>query len=290
MPELPEVEITKRQLGPHLVGHRIEKSRFTKASYFFLTPPSTLQRKLQDRVVTRLERLGKYLLLSFETDEQLLLHLGMSGQLFFPGQSSALLDSSKKGRTLNSEEQCRFSADEHTHAQFILSNNKHLVFRDVRKFGKIQWLAPGQSSDRLKKLGPDALSISAKQLWTAAQHRRIALKSFLLDQNVVAGIGNIYADEALFLAKLHPAMPAHSLSKEQAKLLCTKIKRILNEAIEAGGSSLKDFIQPDGKRGNYQTQRLVYGRKAEPCPRCNAPISHIVLGARSSHFCPRCQA
>lgn len=162
-------------------------------------------------------------------------------------------------------------------------------FRDVRKFGKVEWLPEGQGSPRLDKLGVDALLATGEQLHASTRKRRAPIKSVLLDQSVLAGVGNIYADEALFLAHVHPTLVAHRVSRARCHALVTAVQRVMLRSIETGGSSISDYVRPGGDDGGYQDERRVYARTGEPCPECGAVIQRIVVGTRGTHFCPRCQ-
>jgi formamidopyrimidine-DNA glycosylase len=269
VPELPEVEVTRRQLEPMLVGRRIARILTTRPSYFFLTPPPRLRRRLQGRTVVGLERIGKYLLACLDSGERLLLHLGMTGEIVRAGA---------------------FPVDGHTHLQLFFEDGRPgVVFRDARKFGKVQLLAAGEDSLRVLRLGPDALEADAGDLHAATRGRRIAIKSLLLDQAVLAGVGNIYADEALFLAGVRPTRRAATLKRAESAALAAAVRQVLRRAIAAGGSSISDFIQPDGGDGAYQDERHVYAREGEPCGNCGTTIRRRVLGQRSSHYCPSCQ-
>jgi formamidopyrimidine-DNA glycosylase len=289
MPELPEVEITRRKLAPSLVGRTIAGLRTTAPSYFFLTRPSELVKKLVGRRVTALERRGKYLLLSLDEGSSLLLHLGMTGQLFLAGSHSVRLLSERRKRDLHGAT-LSFEPDQHTHLQFEFADAlPGLYFRDVRKFGKVRLIAPGQSDARLDKLGIDALDVDAQQLFQSLRKRKVAIKSVLLDQGVLAGVGNIYADEALFLSGVRPGRSAARVTADECRLLAANIKRVLQRSIETGGSSISDFINPDGNDGQFQTERKVYARTGEACSVCEKPIKRIVIATRSSHYCPSCQ-
>ena len=291
MPELPEVEITRRQLVPLLVGRLIAAVRTSAPSYFFITSPRVLKRRLPGRRVIELRRLGKYLLADLDDGQRLLLHLGMTGQLFGHGAASVRLLSSTRGAALAPESQtARFSPDRHTHLQLSFADpGPDVYFRDARKFGKVQLLRPGEGSPRLERLGVDALAWTGARLFAASRRRRIPLKALLLDQSVVAGIGNIYADEALFLAGLRPTRGATRLTRPEADHLVTAVLAVLHRSIETGGSSISDYVQPDGSDGTYQDERRVYGREGEPCPSCGTPITRRVIGQRSTHYCRRCQ-
>lgn len=292
VPELPEVEVTRRELEPKLLGRSIARIVTTRPSYFFLTKPDVLRRRLPGRSVLRLLRVGKYLLLELDDASRLLLHLGMTGQLFFSGDPSVRLLSALRGVSLSPEQQSadRFVPDAHTHLVIDFEDGgQSLYFRDVRKFGKVEWLAPGRASPRLDKLGVDALLATGRDLHAATGGRRVAIKTLLLDQSVLAGVGNIYADEALFLARVHPQRSARRVQPAESDAIVAALQRVMLRSIETGGSSISDYVRPDGERGAYQDERQVYGRTAEPCHVCSTPIVRRVLGQRSSHFCPECQ-
>ena len=292
MPELPEVEVTRRQIEPLLVGRRIASVLTTAPSYFFLTPPRTLRRKLVGRAVERLDRHGKYLIASLDDGSRLLLHLGMTGQLFGGGVSSVRLLSATRGASLTPEAQrAAFAPDRHTHLRIRFEDGgPDVLFRDTRKFGKVQWLAADAPSARLAQLGVDALQATAARLFRETRSRRVPIKTVLLDQSVFAGIGNIYADEALFLARVRPTRRAKRLSADACARTVRAVRRVLRRSIATGGSSISDYVQPDGSDGAYQDERRVYDRTGEPCPRCAATIKRVVIGQRSSHYCPGCQS
>ena len=292
MPELPEVEVTRRRIEPLLVGRRITRVHTSRPSYFFLTPPARLRRSLEGRSLGGLERVGKYLLAEVEGGSRLLLHLGMTGQLFADGVSSVRLLSASRRAALAPEEQlgARFEPDRHTHLRLEFADaGPGVVFRDVRKFGKVQLLAPGERSERLDKLGTDALAITGAALFAATRGRRAPIKTLLLDQAIVAGTGNIYADEALFLAGVRPTRPAGRVTRAECDRVAAGVQQVMLRSIETGGSSISDYVAPDGADGGYQDERRVYARTGEPCPRCGAKIRRRVLGQRSAHWCPACQ-
>ncbi len=290
MPELPEVEVTRRRIEPKLVGRTIAEVITTKASYFFLTPPKQLAHKLSHRRVVSLERLGKYLLASLDDGSRLLLHLGMTGQLFTASARSARLLRATAAAALAPDVQAFFKPDPHTHLVLRFADGgEEVLFRDVRKFGKVRWLPQGATDPRLDKLGPDALGATGARLFEASRSRKAAIKTLLLDQQVLAGVGNIYADEALFLAGIRPGRAARSLSRPECEQLAARVRQVLERSIETGGSSISDYVQPDGSDGAYQDERRVYARTGEPCLRCQTSIKRVVLAARSTHYCPRCQ-
>jgi formamidopyrimidine-DNA glycosylase len=270
MPELPEVETVRRKLAPAIEGRKIARVETAADSYFFLTRPARLKRELPNRRIVDLRRLGKYLIAKLDDDRGLLLHLGMTGQLF-------LSDAPK--------------LDPHMHLRLAFADGPpQLVFRDVRKFGKVALIKQLEREPRIAKLGVDALQATGRELWQQARHRKIPVKTLLLDQGVLAGVGNIYADEALFGANIRPTRPARRLSLAHCEKLVGELRRVLECAIDAGGSSISDYLQPDGAQGEYQNQHLVYGRTGQPCPKCHQPIQRRMLGGRSTHWCNRCQS
>jgi formamidopyrimidine-DNA glycosylase len=290
VPELPEVEVTRRRIGKLLVGRKIGRVLTTKPSYFFLTSPRRLQQRLQGRKVEELTRHGKYLLGRLDSGDTLLLHLGMTGQLFGEGARSLRLLRALDRRSSGTDQPSGFSPDEHTHLQLEFADRgPRVYFRDVRKFGKVLLIDAGKSDVRLEKLGIDALIADGMSLFEAARTRKIPIKSLLLDQSVIAGIGNIYADEALFIAGVSPKRAAHRVDRASCSAIVAAAQQVMLRSIETGGSSISDYVNPDGSDGGYQNERRVYGREDEPCPTCSTPIRRFVIAQRSSHFCPACQ-
>jgi formamidopyrimidine-DNA glycosylase len=290
VPELPEVETTRRLIEPHLVGRRIARVETTKPSYFFITAPARLRRLLPGRRTEALERRGKYLIAGLDDGSRLLLHLGMTGQLFTAGASSVRLLSATQRATLAPEAQPSFTPDAHTHLRLFFDEpGPAILFRDARKFGKVQLLAPDEDSERLRKLGTDALAMTGAALFDATRGRAVAIKTLLLDQSVVAGTGNIYADEALHLAGVRPRRPARRVSGAECRAIADAMRAVMRRSIETGGSSISDYVGPDGADGAYQDERRVYAREDEPCYACGTRIRRIVLGQRSAHYCARCQ-
>jgi formamidopyrimidine-DNA glycosylase len=290
MPELPEVEVTRRRLSPHLLGRRIAQVKTTQPSYFFLTPPAELAGRLVDRRVDDLIRVGKYLVAELDDGSRLLLHLGMTGQLFTGLATSPRLMRKTRAAQVEAKAQALFTSDKHTHLELSFTDGgAHVFFRDTRKFGKVRWLAPGQAEPRLDKLGVDALAALGSDLHAAAKRRSAPVKTVLLDQSVLAGCGNIYADEALFLAGIRPTLKANSLSGPRCSVLIRELQRVLVRSIETGGSSISDYVTPDGTDGAYQDERRVYAREGLPCLNCGTAIKRVVLGQRSTHYCPSCQ-
>jgi formamidopyrimidine-DNA glycosylase len=283
MPELPEVEVTRRLLAPRVVGRRIASVRCGPPSYFFLTPPRRVAAQLTGKDITGLERRGKYLLMGLSDGQRVLLHLGMTGQLFLAGAVSPRLMSLANHAATGER-------DQHTHLELEFADGPPgLRFRDVRKFGKVRLLAAGQGDARLDKLGVDALEADGEQLFAIARKRSAPVKTLLLDQGVLAGVGNIYADEALYMSGIRPTRPARRVTRKEYLVLADNVQRVLRRSIETGGSSISDFIAPDGKDGQFQNERKVYAREGESCGSCSTLIVRKVIGARSSHYCPSCQ-
>jgi len=290
VPELPEVEVTRLRIAPLLEGRTVAEVHTTRRSQFFLTPPSTLRRRLAGRTVRSLARRGKYLVASLDDASRLVLHLGMTGQLFSADVTSPRLLSATSRATLAPEEQGRFRPDAHTHLRLgFADRGPEVLFRDARRFGKVLLLAPGQRSERLDRLGIEALELSGQELFRATRSRKLAIKSLLLDQSVVAGSGNIYSDEALFLAGVRPTRRAGRVTRRECDAITEGIKRVMLRSIQTGGSSISDFVAPDGRDGGYQDERRVYAREGEPCHRCAKSIRRVMIGQRSAHYCPGCQ-
>jgi formamidopyrimidine-DNA glycosylase len=239
--------------------------------------------------VLAIERRGKYLNAALDDGASLLLHLGMTGQLLSSTACSPrLVRSTRKAGWVVAPR--AFTPDEHTHLELVFADEgPSLFFRDVRKFGKCALRRAGEREPRLERLGVDALEASGPVLLRATRRRRVAIKSVLLDQTVLAGVGNIYADEALFRARVHPERSACHTTATECRNLATAVKTILREAIRAGGSTIDDYVRPDGTTGGYSRLCRVYGRDGEPCPRCGQRIRRVVIQQRSAHFCPECQ-
>ncbi len=291
MPELPEVEITRRRIAPLLVGRRIAEVQTTAESHFFLTPPDLLCSGLRGNILVGLDRRGKYLIGATGDGRQLLLHLGMTGQLFSSRAKSPRLLSATARASLSPEEQVDFEPDQHTHLRFQFEDRgPEVFFRDVRKFGKVMLLAPGESNPRLDRLGYDALEVTGDKLFRATRRRRTAIKALLLDQSVMAGVGNIYADEALFYAGVRPGRRASAITHRECDAIARGIRRVLLRSIETGGSSISDYVAPDGSDGRYQDERRVYARTGEPCYACRTTIRRKLVAQRGTHYCPRCQS
>jgi len=269
MPELPEVETTRRGIAPHLVGRRIE-AIVVRQPRLRWPVPKALRDTLPGQRVEAIERRAKYLLVHTRAGSALL-HLGMSGSL----------------RVLAGETMPGL----HDHVDWRLDSGLILRYTDPRRFGSQLWQAPGAVHKLLAGLGPEPLGadFDAAYLWKMSRGRSAPVKTFLMDQKIVVGVGNIYAAEALFAAGIHPGRPAGSVSLARYVRLVEEVKRILDHAIARGGTTLRDFISPDGTPGYFEQELFVYGRAGEACKICGTPIRSITLGQRSTFYCPRCQ-
>jgi formamidopyrimidine-DNA glycosylase len=269
MPELPEVETTRRGIAPHLIGHRVVGVTIRQPRLRWPIP-AAVRRLLPGQKIESVDRRAKYLL-AHTTAGSALLHLGMSGSL----------------RVLERD----VAPGIHDHFDWQLDSGRILRFTDPRRFGSLLWQKPGATHPLLADLGPEPFdeSFDGMYLWNLSRGRKAAVKLFLMDQHVVVGVGNIYAAEALFAAGIDPRRAAGSVSRDRYGRLATEVKRILAYAITRGGTTLRDFISPDGAPGYFEQELFVYGRAGEPCKVCGTPIRAIVQGQRSTFFCPRCQ-
>jgi formamidopyrimidine-DNA glycosylase len=273
MPELPEVETTRRGLVPVMRGQVIVKVDVRRGDLRLPLPHSFAQR-LAGRRVLGLRRRAKYLLIDLDNGEVLMIHLGMSGSL------RVLQPSIRKLLT-------------HDHVVFHLGSGQRIAFHDPRRFGLMDMFPSAQESAHklLNHLGPEPLSAAFSPDYLAAKltHKTAPLKVALMDQRLVVGVGNIYASESLFLAGLHPALPA-SRARGHETVLIAAIKKVLDAAITSGGSTLRDYTQANGETGYFQHQFNTYERLGDPCVQCGARIEKIILAGRASYFCPTCQS
>jgi len=260
MPELPEVETVVRSVAAQLAGRKIVSTSFTSR---FVTPGSRakLSQRLAGRRIESVTRRGKFILIALDQGN-LTVHLGMTGKLLLEGESG-----------------------EHTHGVFTLDDGL-LLYHDPRQFGRIEWSAG--APPRIAKLGPEPLEISFEE-FRARLKRKTRMKALLLNQTFLAGLGNIYADESLFAAGIHPLTPASKLTDARAKKLYDAIRGILRHAIQLGGSSISDYVNGRGERGWFQMEHRAYGREGEPCANCGRPIRKILVAQRGTHYCPHCQ-
>lgn len=270
MPELPEVETTVRALREPLVGETFTEARLNWPRHIDRPDPDEFRARLPGLCVQAIDRRGKYLVFRLTQGETLIIHLRMTGHLsVVPGQTPL---------------------EKHTHTILGLANGKELRFRDTRKFGRVYLVR--DPDDVLGKLGPEPLapSFTVDVLAERLEGRSMRLKSLLLDQSFVAGVGNIYADEALYYAQLHPERAANTLSPADVSALHTAIQKVLRLGIEREGATLDRYRKPDGSFGSMQNAVAVFRRTDEPCYQCGTPIRKIVVGGRSTHFCPSCQS
>jgi formamidopyrimidine-DNA glycosylase len=274
VPELPEVETVRRGLAPAMVGCLVERAVLHRKDYCVRSAggPCRPRDLLEGAVVRAVERHGKQLAFIAEDGRVLVAHLGMSGQL------RALAPGVEPPRST------------HVHAVWMLDGGGRVIFRDPRRFGGL-WVLKGEAElrERWSRLGPDGLEITGEQLRERAGQSLRAIKAVLLDQSVVAGVGNIYADEALFLSRIHPLRAARSLRAEEYDSLAAAIRRTLLAAIAAKGSTLRDYRDASGEPGDAQAGHAVYGRAGEPCYGCHGKLKGMRVAQRATVWCPRCQ-
>lgn len=271
MPELPEVETIVRCLKPRLVGLTIARTEL-RWEKLLRNKNRTILRRLEGQRITGLSRRGKFIRLDSSGGLTLLSHLKMTGQLLFCGESDP--------------------RDKHTHFTiFFEEAQRELRFRDVRKFGFLRLLETraAERSAELRSLGPEPLELDRPSFIGLFDRRRGRIKPLLLNQRVVAGIGNIYADEILFEAGIHPESNVSRLRRKNLENLWSAMRLVLSRAINSRGTSIRDFRDGDGLRGGFQEFLCVYGRESLPCPRCGGRIKRLRIAGRSSFFCPRCQ-
>jgi formamidopyrimidine-DNA glycosylase len=280
MPELPEVETVVRGLRAVLPGRRILDVRLGKAN--FIDDPAALAEGLPGTRVLDVTRLGKFICVATERAEKtpgpraasdlrlnFIIHLGMTGQLIVCDAGDPVAP--------------------HTHCFFALDDGGELRYRDIRRFGRMLLVPESGMAEFLGPLGKEPLQIGPEEFCRDLGSRRARIKALLLDQSVLRGVGNIYADESLFRARIHPAQIAEKLSKKQLLSLHRAIREILTAAILLRGSSISDYVDAEGKRGKFQQRHRVYQRTGKPCFRCREKIRRVIVAGRSSHFCPRCQ-
>ncbi len=281
MPELPEVETVVRGLRQTILGRRILSVSLGKTD--FIDDPVALEENLPGRSIEAVDRYGKFMLLRLsppagtngtpaaENAKQasLLVHLGMTGQM---APSPA-----QKPR------------EKHAHVCMVLDDGRELRYTDPRRFGRIAYLAEKPLAEELTRFGADPLEVSKDEFAKRIRKRRARIKALLLDQSVLRGVGNIYADESLWRAKIHPAILGARLSRTQARTLWHALQEILRKAIAMRGSSISDFLDAEGEPGEYQRRHRAYGREGKRCHRCKTVIRRGIVAGRSSYFCPKCQ-
>ena len=268
MPELPEVETIARGLRKLAPQGPVSRVVLANARKF----KSRRLLGLLDKSITRISRRGKNIIIGFNDSQCLAIHLGMTGQLYWDSPDRRV--------------------DRHTHMQLeFRQDNQVLYFRDVRRFGQLRLYRCEQqlhSDEKFASLGPEPLQISLADFKKILGHKRM-IKALLLDQRVIVGFGNIYVDESLFAARIHPAKRACEISPGAAVSLYRAMKKIFNQAIAAGGSSIRDYRKGDGTLGRFQNKHKVYRRTGQQCPRCQSIIARLIVAGRSSHICPTCQ-
>jgi len=276
MPELPEVETLARGLQRELAGRRVLSVELGKTD--FMDNPAEIERELPGTQIQKVERYGKFMLLRLRRsaaaeggvqETALLVHLGMTGTMM--------------PRPVNEPR------PKHTHLVALLDDGRELRYIDPRRFGRIALLAGEKLREELLRFGADPLQISLEEFLRRVRGRRARIKAMLLDQGVLRGVGNIYADESLWKARIHPARIGARLAIEEVKGLHRALQRILEKAIVLRGSSISDFLDAEGEPGEYQLHHKAYGREGKACYRCKTPIRRILVAGRSSFFCPNCQ-
>jgi formamidopyrimidine-DNA glycosylase len=281
MPELPEVETVARGLRRAILGRRILSVTLGKTD--FIDDPAALEQHLPGRQIEAVERYGKFMLLRLSgvngatrvaangdaTPASLLVHLGMTGQI--------------------APSPARQPLEKHTHVCLLLDDGRELRYTDARRFGRIAYLTKALLAEELTGFGADPLEVTKEEFADRICGRRARIKAMLLDQSVLRGVGNIYADESLWRARVHPAKLGAKLSRKQAETLRRVLQDILQKAIVLRGSSISDFLDAEGEPGEYQRHLRAYGREGKSCYRCKTPIRRAIVAGRSSYFCPRCQ-
>jgi formamidopyrimidine-DNA glycosylase len=297
MPELPEVQTVVDTLRPRLLGRSILGIPTIRQD-IVLPAGFDLIGYLAGRSVTELTRRGKRIVFTLDDGNRFYIHLGMTGRLTLESPDApvqkhthliVLLGEGIKGRRMKDEGRMKTYALSDPSSAFCLHPSalpQTLRFRDPRRFGGIFWLGHDSPAG---DMGPEPLTLRRAQLARSLVRTTRAIKNVLLDQTVIAGIGNIYADESLFLAQIHPLTPADKLDEDQIRRLNRAIKLTLRRALRHRGSTLRDYVDADGIKGAYQNQHRVYDRAGKPCRTCKTPIERLVLGGRSAHFCPTCQ-
>jgi len=277
MPELPEVETVKRGLEPVMQGFIFERVTLNRLNLRFPFGKNFISR-IQGKTLTSLTRRGKFLKATLSSNDVLYMHLGMSGRFTIDNNPTAIYDSRNS------------TNPKHDHVIFEMNNGVRITYNDPRRFGFMELIAPGEPS-RLDKMGPEPLDnmFNGPYLFNKLSGKKNTIKSALLDQSIISGLGNIYVCEAIFKAKISPKRLAGKVTIKETEILVNEIKAIIKKAIEAGGSSLKDFASVDGNLGYFQHSFDVYAQAKMPCKVCTTPIEKIVQNGRSSFYCKACQ-
>jgi formamidopyrimidine-DNA glycosylase len=272
MPELPEVETLKRSIEKHIVGHKITSFlQFRKSLRYDLDP--SLEKKTVNSLICRVQRTAKYLIIELSNNNSIIFHLGMTGRLTLRKNS--------------------YDFQKHDHVVFTLDNGDLIVFNDPRRFGMLYTCVTNELKSQiyLRNIGLEPFSeqFDAEYLVNCFKNRKIPIKSAIMDNKIIVGVGNIYASESLFLSKVNPLRPAQSLTKKEILCLVQSIILVLNEAIKEGGTTLRDFVNGDNKPGYFKQKLNVYDRKNLGCHSCETKIVKIVQSGRATYFCPVCQ-
>ena len=275
MPELPEVETIRATLAPGLTGRKFERVQVSDPRLTRPEPPEVVAAELVGERVADVRRRGKYLIVAFESGRHLLVHLRMTGNVLHPAPDG-------------------YQDDPHVRAVVKLDDGSDVIYRDVRRFGTWDLLEPGdlEAYFAARRLGGEPLErgFTTKSLAAALAGRRAPVKAALLDQRAVAGVGNIYADEALWYARIHPLTPAGHLDELEVAALRDGVRKALRLGIKRQGATLRDYRRADGGEGGMQNEFRVYGREGEPCERCGTPIAKTRAGGRGTWYCPTCQS
>src|SRR3954468_5542903 len=266
MPELPEVETIARGLDKRVAGDVIESVWIGSKPESLKSPAKQIAKVLEGARINKVKRVGKHIVVDLAPAGEWIVHLGMTGQMLVATPESDLA--------------------KHTHLVAKLSSGRELRFVDPRRFGRLSVHKP---ENAFAAQGGEPLGVSEEEFLALFKGRHTPIKSALLNQKLLSGVGNIYADESLFRAGIRPRRRANTVTREQLRKLYKGVRQVLQEAIKAGGSSVSDYVDADGEWGNYQFDLRVYGREGEPCVRCKTPIKRIVISGRSAHYCPKCQ-
>ncbi len=271
MPELPEVETIVREIGPSITGHKIAGVEVRSGSSVASLSPEDLASGLVGRKIERVRRRAKYIVIDLENGNKLVVHLAMTGRLLL--------------RATGSPE------DRFTRIVFTLDKGQEVRYADARKFGRVRLLTPAEYEKIDRRHGPEPLTADFKleEFRQGLRRRSTRIKPLLLDQSFVAGLGNIYADEALYEARINPARPARALSDDEIARLFRAIRHVLAAGVRDRGTTFDSYVDAFGRIGGHQFRLSVYRKTGEPCPRCGTPIERQVIAGRSSHFCPKCQ-
>ena len=273
MPEMPEVEIIRRYLDTQVAGKTIMNLDIRLPRMIKWPDVEGFRALVTGRTIKAMNRRGNYLLMELDNDSKVVFHLRMTGRLVYEPTGD--------------------TSDHHARVIFHLQDGASLVYGDTRTLGTIHGLKPQELGmlKGLAEMGPEPLSaeFTAEYLYKTANQRKVAIKSFLLNQKYIGGIGNIYADEALFLAGIHPQRPANSLTQAECSSLWESVNKVIADGIADGGTTFRDYQNGEGGKGSHQEHLYVYGRKGEQCRNCGAVIERITVGGRGTHFCPNCQ-